>query len=95
MVSDPDISFTLLKEESHNYSAVVTCQSSKGTLPITYSLYNRTELVANTTAEERNAKFKLPVDLGQHMGWLQCQANNGDHTTYSKWIPLEIGVCIF
>lgn len=90
VVSNPDISFTVLKEDFHNYSAVVTCESAKGTPPVTFSLYNRTELVANMTVEERTAIFKLPLVLDQHLGWLQCQAENGDQTAYSKWIPLEV-----
>ncbi|KAM6942162.1 Fc receptor-like protein 5 [Lycodopsis pacificus] len=90
VVSIPDISFAVLKEDSHNYSAEVTCQSTKGTPPVTFSLYNRTELVANVTIEERNATFKVPLVLGQHLGLLQCQANNGDRTEFSQRIPLEV-----
>ncbi|XP_049426903.1 platelet endothelial cell adhesion molecule [Epinephelus fuscoguttatus] len=89
MVSVPDISFTVSKEDSQ-YSAIVTCQSTKGSLPITFSLYNRTELVASMTVEETNAAFEVPVVLDRHLGWLQCQANNGDRTQYSEWIPLEV-----
>lgn len=91
MVSNPDISFAVLKEDSHNYSAMVACQSTNGTPPVTFSLYNSTELVTNMTVEDRNATFKVPLVLGQHLGWLQCQANNGNQTAYSKWIPLEVG----
>ncbi|XP_033976531.1 Fc receptor-like protein 5 isoform X1 [Trematomus bernacchii] len=90
LVSIPYISFTVLKEDSHNYSAVVACQTAKGSPPVTFSLYNRTELVANTTVDDRNATFKLPLVLDRPMGWLQCQANNGDRIEYSQWIPLEV-----
>ncbi|KAG8015163.1 Fc receptor-like protein 3 [Nibea albiflora] len=90
LVSRPNISITVLKEDSHNYSAMVTCESTNGTPPVTFSLYNRTELVANMTAKDRNATFKVPLVLGQHMGYLQCQANNGNETKYSKWIPIEV-----
>ncbi|TMS23277.1 Fc receptor-like protein 5, partial [Larimichthys crocea] len=90
LVSRPDISFTVLKEDSHNYSAMVTCESAKGTPPVTFSLYNRTELVANMTAKDRNATFKVPLVLGKHMGDLQCRANNGDATEHSKWIPIVV-----
>lgn len=89
VVSTPDISFTVLKE-SHNYSAIVTCQSTRGTPPVTFSLYNREELVTNVTSEDRSAIFQVPVILDRHMGYLQCQANNGDHTAYSQWLPLEV-----
>lgn len=92
MVSNPDIAFTVLKEDTKNYSAIVTCQSTKGTLPVTFSLYNQKDLVASQTSYERNATFKVSLVLGEHMGWLQCQANNGNQTAYSKLIPLEVGM---
>lgn len=91
VVSNPDISFTVLKEDTAKYSAIVTCQSTKGTLPVTFSLYNQTTLLANQTVYERNATFKVPLVLGEHMGQLQCQANNGRQTANSKLIPLEVG----
>ncbi|XP_053191983.1 Fc receptor-like protein 3 [Scomber japonicus] len=90
MVSPPDISFTVLKEDSHNYSAVVTCQSTRGTPPVTFSLYNIKDLVANVTVEERSAVFKIPVVLNRHLGWLQCQAENGDQLAHSQFLPLEV-----
>ncbi|XP_073328643.1 platelet endothelial cell adhesion molecule [Pagrus major] len=90
LVSNPDISFTMLKEDLHYYSAVVSCQSTRGTPPITFSLYNSTEFVDNVTVEERIATFKVPLVLGQHLGFLQCQAKNGDRIAYSKKIPLEV-----
>uniref|UniRef100_UPI0037E872E1 platelet endothelial cell adhesion molecule isoform X2 n=1 Tax=Semicossyphus pulcher TaxID=241346 RepID=UPI0037E872E1 len=89
VVSNPDISFSVLKEDSHYYFAVFTCRSIKGMPPVTFSLYNRTELVANTTVDARNATFRVPLVLG-HLGMLQCQANNGDQVVYSEWIPLEV-----
>ncbi|KAA8595164.1 hypothetical protein FQN60_012299 [Etheostoma spectabile] len=90
VVSTPDISFTVLKQDPHNYYAMVTCQSTKGTPPVTFSLYNRTELVSNKTVEETQATFKVSLVLGLHMGWLQCQADNGDQIKFSQWIPLEV-----
>lgn len=93
-MSKPDISFTVFKEDSHNYSAMVTCQSTKGTPPVTLSLYSSTELVAKMTVKERKATFQVPLVLGQHLGRLQCQANNGDQTVYSKWIPIAVGMYI-
>lgn len=92
VVWNPDISFKVIKEPPLNYSAAVTCRSDKGTPPVTFSLYNRTELVSNITSEDRKATFKVPLILGVHMGWLQCQANNGDQTAYSKRIPIQVGM---
>ncbi|XP_045904417.1 platelet endothelial cell adhesion molecule [Micropterus dolomieu] len=90
VVSNPDLSFTVSKEGSNEYFAMVTCQSTRGTLPVTFSLYNRTEVIANATVEARKATFKVPLVLGQHLGRLQCQANNGDRIGYSGFIPLEV-----
>ncbi|XP_029310269.1 hemicentin-2 isoform X2 [Cottoperca gobio] len=90
LVSIPDISFTVLKEDSHNYSAMVACQTTKGTPPVTFSLYNRRGSVDNVTVDKRDVTFKVPMVLGRHLGWLQCQANNGDGIEYSQWISLEV-----
>lgn len=92
MASSPDISFEVVKETPSNYSAAVTCRSARGTPPITFSLHDRTHLVANATSEERTTTFKVRLILGVDMGSLQCQANNGHQTTYSRWIPLEFGM---
>lgn len=92
VVSNPEISFEVIKEDSHNYSAAVTCRSAKGTPPVTFSLYNRTQLLTNTTTEDREATLKLPLVLGVNGDWLQCRANNGDQTVYSQWIPIEVGM---
>lgn len=92
LVSIPDISFTVLKEDYHYYSAAVACQSTKGTPPVTFSLYNRADMVASMTVDDRNATFKVPLVLDRHLGWLQCQAKNGDQPEYSRWIPLEVGM---
>ncbi|XP_011610778.2 Fc receptor-like protein 3 [Takifugu rubripes] len=90
LVSNPEISFEVIKEDSHNYSAAVTCRSAKGTPPVTFSLYNRTQLLTNTTTEDREATLKLPLVLGVNADRLQCRANNGDRTVYSQWIPIEV-----
>ncbi|XP_041641835.1 Fc receptor-like protein 5 [Cheilinus undulatus] len=89
-VSKPDISFSVSKEDSHYYYAVVTCQSMKGSPPITFSLYNSTELIANMTTKDTVGIFRVPLVLGEHLGKLRCRAVNGDQTAYSKWIPLKV-----
>ncbi|XP_057700678.1 platelet endothelial cell adhesion molecule isoform X2 [Corythoichthys intestinalis] len=90
VISVPDISFSVLTEDSLNYFALVTCQSIRGTLPVTFSLYKGTELAYNTTVDERKATFKIPLVLDRHLGWFQCQANNGNEVAYSQWLPLEV-----
>ncbi|MEQ2274594.1 hypothetical protein XENORESO_000704 [Xenotaenia resolanae] len=90
LVSTPDISFTVVKKDDHNYLAIITCQSERGDLPITFSLYKSKELIVNATVSERHVTFKVPAVLDQHSGWLQCQANNGQQVEYSRWFPFEI-----
>ncbi|XP_061625838.1 platelet endothelial cell adhesion molecule isoform X2 [Phyllopteryx taeniolatus] len=90
MVSNPDISFKVLKEDSYNYFAVVTCQSTRGTLPITFSLHNRTELAFSMTVNETKATFKVPFVLSTQLGCLRCQANNGNEDAFSQWLPLQV-----
>ncbi|XP_075895571.1 Fc receptor-like protein 5 [Nelusetta ayraudi] len=90
VVSKPEISFAVLKKGPRNYSVTITCQSSEGTPPIAFSLYNSTQLVANVTADDRYATFKVPLVFSRHMGWFACQANNGNRIAYSERIPIEI-----
>ncbi|XP_011477543.2 hemicentin-2-like isoform X1 [Oryzias latipes] len=89
-VSNPDISFTVLKESYQSYFCVISCQSSKGTPPIRFSLFNGTDLVSNVTVQQRRATFKVPVVLDQHLGLFQCRATNSNQTSSSLWMPLEI-----
>ncbi|XP_040893284.1 Fc receptor-like protein 5 isoform X2 [Toxotes jaculatrix] len=89
VVSAPEISFSVLKEDSHNYSAVVTCQSTKGTPPVTFSLYIGGALVGNVTSEDRSATFKVPVVLGQDSK-IQCQADNGNYSKRSQLLPYKV-----
>ncbi|KAM6939545.1 Fc receptor-like protein 5, partial [Xenentodon cancila] len=90
LVSEPDISFTVLKEGYQNYSTMVTCQSMRGAPPITFSLYNTTGLVGNVTTAERHATFKMPLIMNQLMGIFHCQANNGAQTAYSQHLSLKV-----
>ncbi|XP_043970204.1 Fc receptor-like protein 2 [Gambusia affinis] len=90
LVSTPDISFTVVKEDDGSYSARITCQSERGDPPISFSLYIGTDLMVRENVSERHATFRLPVVLDQHSGWLQCQARNGNQTEYSRWLPLEV-----
>ncbi|XP_038140695.1 Fc receptor-like protein 5 [Cyprinodon tularosa] len=90
LVSALDISFTVVKEDDHNYSAIVSCESARGDPPIIFSLYHGEELIGTVNQSVRNVTFKIPAVIDQHSGWLQCQANNGGQTTYSLWLPFEI-----
>ncbi|XP_061578531.1 Fc receptor-like protein 5 [Cololabis saira] len=89
-VSEPDISFTVLKEGYQNYSAMVTCQSMRGAPPITFSLYNTMGLVSNVTTAERHANFKIPLIMDRLMGTFHCQANNSANTASSQHLPIKV-----
>ncbi|KAM4750786.1 Fc receptor-like protein 1 [Anableps anableps] len=90
LVSTPEISLTVVKEDNDNYSAKITCQSARGDFPITFSLNVDGEVIIKKNISERYATFKVPVVLDQHSGWLQCQANNGHQTENSRRLPLKV-----
>ncbi|XP_052382062.1 platelet endothelial cell adhesion molecule [Oncorhynchus keta] len=90
LVSEPDLLFLVLKKRGGTYFALVTCQSLNGTPPITFSLYNRSEFISTETVDERFATFSIPVVLDLHMGFLQCQAQNGDRVVYSQWTAMHV-----
>ncbi|XP_045546851.1 Fc receptor-like protein 3 isoform X3 [Salmo salar] len=90
LVSEPDLLFLVLKERDGTYFALVTCQSLKGTPPITFSLYSRSEFISTETVDERFARFSIPVVLDLHMGFLQCQAENGDRVVYGQWTAMHV-----
>ncbi|XP_055017094.1 Fc receptor-like protein 5 isoform X2 [Boleophthalmus pectinirostris] len=89
VVSTPDISFTVLKEDM-NYSALISCHSLSGTPPITFTLWDYDDLIGNVTAEDRNATFKIPIVLGKHLGFRKCKAENGDEIAHSRWMELKV-----
>uniref|UniRef100_A0A8K9Y0V3 Si:dkey-93h22.7 n=1 Tax=Oncorhynchus mykiss TaxID=8022 RepID=A0A8K9Y0V3_ONCMY len=90
LVSEPDLLFLVLKERGGTYFALVTCQSLNGTPPITFSLYSRSEFISTETVDERFATFSIPVVLDLHMGFLQCQAQNGDRVVYGQWTAMHV-----
>ncbi|XP_045565098.1 uncharacterized protein isoform X4 [Salmo salar] len=90
LVSELDLLFLVLKERDGTYFALVTCQSLKGTPPITFSLYSRSEFISTETVDERFATFSIPVVLDLHMGFLQCQAENGDRVVYGQWTAMHV-----
>ncbi|XP_031667361.1 Fc receptor-like protein 1 isoform X2 [Oncorhynchus kisutch] len=90
LVSEPDLLFLVLKERDGTYFALVTCQSLTGSPPITFSLYSRSEFISTETVDERSATFSIPVVLDLHMGFLQCQAQNGDRVVYGQWTAMHV-----
>ncbi|KAI1886463.1 hypothetical protein AGOR_G00196010 [Albula goreensis] len=89
-VSKPNISFTV-QREGDDYWAIVTCQSGRGTPPVTFSFHNQTlaDLVSNETASLQ-ATVRIPIILGQNMGEVQCKATNGGDLAVSDAMTLEV-----
>ncbi|XP_024917853.1 Fc receptor-like protein 5 [Cynoglossus semilaevis] len=88
-VSPPKISYTVVKEDSNNYTAVVICQSTTGTPPITFSLYKQTEFLTSLKTYHRGVAFKVPVLTDQFLGIFHCQADNGVNVTHSQQISIH------
>ncbi|XP_050979319.1 Fc receptor-like protein 5 [Labeo rohita] len=75
-VSKPEISMDPVKLENGYYAANITCQSKKGTPPITFSLLNYTDAIFTETTETTSAFFKVPIELNRYMGQVSCNASN-------------------
>ncbi|KAL6468793.1 hypothetical protein MHYP_G00223170 [Metynnis hypsauchen] len=89
-VSDPKISFKVVKDGEGIFAAVVKCQSDKGTSPITFTLLKNNDTVAEEPDKDLQANFVVPIQLDRNMGLVQCQANDRTRTVSSK--PLNITV---
>ncbi|KAG9334553.1 hypothetical protein JZ751_007489 [Albula glossodonta] len=89
-VSKPNISFTV-QREGDDYWAIVTCQSGRGTPPVTFSFHSQmlADLVSNETASLQ-ASVRIPIILDQNMGEVQCKATNGDKPALSDPMTLEV-----
>ncbi|KAM4603288.1 Fc receptor-like protein 3 [Polymixia lowei] len=88
-VSNPNISFTVIEDFQH-YSVLVTCRSTRGTPPVTFSLYNKKAVISNQTVDDLYASFNVPLILEPHLGELQCRADNGNRIGYSQWMTLDV-----
>ncbi|CAG5929031.1 unnamed protein product, partial [Menidia menidia] len=94
LVSNPEISYKVQKEPSENdrfsnYSALVTCQSARGALPVVMQLFNGSQVIGNRTGG-RSATFRLPLVLDRPSGSLRCRGDNGGGEAYSPWMLLEV-----
>ncbi|KAM9769074.1 basement membrane-specific heparan sulfate proteoglycan core protein [Menidia menidia] len=94
LVSNPEISYKVQKEPAENdslsnYSALVTCQSARGALPVVMQLFNGSQVIGNGTGG-RSATFRLPLVLDRPSGSLRCRGDNGGGEAYSPWMPLEV-----
>ncbi|KAJ8263876.1 hypothetical protein GJAV_G00142420 [Gymnothorax javanicus] len=91
-VSEPRISFTVLKQQDV-YLANITCQSEKGTPPVNFSFTHR-----NSSDEEQfavredslSASFVVHIDLNRNEGDVRCQVDNGDLPVESDVLTLRV-----
>uniref|UniRef100_W5N4M3 Ig-like domain-containing protein n=1 Tax=Lepisosteus oculatus TaxID=7918 RepID=W5N4M3_LEPOC len=74
-LSKPVISYTVTKEAS-TLQAIITCNSTRGSPPITFSLYNKTNGLYSRTAQEQSALFTVPLTQLVRMGAIYCEAKN-------------------
>ncbi|KAL7866613.1 hypothetical protein AOLI_G00144270 [Acnodon oligacanthus] len=89
-VSDPRISFEVVKDGEGIFAAVVKCQSEKGTSPITFTLLKNNDSTAEEPDKDLQANFVVPIQLDRNVGLVQCQARDRTRTVLSK--PLNITV---
>ncbi|KAL7854639.1 hypothetical protein SRHO_G00168290 [Serrasalmus rhombeus] len=89
-VSDPKISFEVVKDGEGIFAAVVKCQSEKGTSPITFSLLKNNDSIAEEPDKDLQASFVVPIQLDQNMGFVACRANDRTRMVLSE--PLNITV---
>ncbi|XP_015211456.2 Fc receptor-like protein 5 isoform X2 [Lepisosteus oculatus] len=77
LVSKPEISYAIIKEDS-TYWANIMCKSIRGTPPVTFTLCSdANSSFPNVTTDTLNATFSVPVALNQHVGDFFCGATNG------------------
>ncbi|XP_030206381.1 uncharacterized protein si:dkey-93h22.7 isoform X4 [Gadus morhua] len=77
LASRPDLSYAVEKQ-NQTFSARVTCLSSRGTPPITFSLLGGAVLLARQTSEQGpSASFSVPLVPDAPPRRLRCRAENG------------------
>ncbi|XP_030627588.1 Fc receptor-like protein 5 isoform X2 [Chanos chanos] len=88
-LSVPKVSFTLFKEGS-DFRANVSCWSTRGSPPVTFTLLLEGREVDNHTSNSLEAWFSVPVTVGMDMGVLQCRAQTDSHQVLSDPVDLEV-----
>ncbi|XP_059394035.1 uncharacterized protein si:dkey-93h22.7 [Carassius carassius] len=89
-VSKPEFSLDVVKLEDGGYTAIITCQSTKGTPHITFSLLNHTDLIFTETTDTTSALFSIPIDLNRYMGHMRCNASNKGNWVLSEPYNLTV-----
>ncbi|KAG5853511.1 hypothetical protein ANANG_G00026730 [Anguilla anguilla] len=89
-LSEPQISFSVTKEES-GYRADVRCWSARGSPPVRFRLIKGNLTLANRTTESLSAVFPVPVSIGRSLGLLRCGGCNHDNRELlSRPLNLEV-----
>ncbi|XP_028828939.1 uncharacterized protein LOC114786202 isoform X3 [Denticeps clupeoides] len=89
-VSLPEISYAVVKEPDGKYSAHITCNTSRGSLPITFKLLNHSDIIDTIVRGHLWTTFVVPITLEKEMGLIQCQADNGNMAAKSPVVALEV-----
>ncbi|XP_053489891.1 Fc receptor-like protein 5 isoform X2 [Ictalurus furcatus] len=89
-LSQPEISFKIGKNAEGNFSAYVKCQVTKGSPPISYTLFRNNHQVAVVNSEHLNASFVVPIVLDRDMGTVYCKADNVKRPVQSRKLNLTV-----
>ncbi|XP_040892317.1 brother of CDO isoform X2 [Toxotes jaculatrix] len=89
-VSKPNISFSISKEED-SYSGNVTCWSTRGSLPVNFSLsVDNNKVGSVTVTESLFAWFSVAMVPGLDMGEAQCHVKSEMQELMSEPLTLEV-----
>ncbi|XP_007570215.2 Fc receptor-like protein 5 isoform X2 [Poecilia latipinna] len=89
-ISKPEISISVFKD-GQNYHGNVTCRSSRGSPPVSFSLLlDGREVRSATAAESLAAWFDVPVVLGLNMGEARCRGRTEVQDLKSEALALEV-----
>uniref|UniRef100_A0A8C9TVU0 Ig-like domain-containing protein n=1 Tax=Scleropages formosus TaxID=113540 RepID=A0A8C9TVU0_SCLFO len=84
-----ELSFVVSREDS-GYHADVTCQSSRGSPPVSFRLFLNGTVVASRAATSLSAHFYIPIRTGVNYGELQCRVQNDVQELSSNTVTLEV-----
>lgn len=87
-MSKPEISFEVYKDVEGNF-ANVTCQVTKGSPPINFTLFKTNDSVIS---QFQYTSFVVPIVLDQKMDTVHCQASNGKTPLQSRELNLTVGM---
>uniref|UniRef100_A0A8C5FRQ2 Ig-like domain-containing protein n=1 Tax=Gadus morhua TaxID=8049 RepID=A0A8C5FRQ2_GADMO len=91
LASRPDLSYAVEKQ-NQTFSARVTCLSSRGTPPITFSLLGGAVLLARQTSEQGpSASFSVPLVPDAPPRRLRCRAENGGRVADGTETAVHVG----